>query len=695
MGLLAGFAAGSGPGSGGDSTRRERVPAPHLKPGAAGPTSYGRHKNQGIAMTEAGTKETLGFQTEVKQLLKLMIHSLYSNKEIFLRELISNASDACDKLRFEALSDAGLFESDPELKIRISVDRAARTITLSDNGIGMSRQDVIDNIGTIAKSGTREFFDRLTGDQAKDAHLIGQFGVGFYSSFIVADRVTLITRRAGLGAEHAVRWESTGEGDYTLETVTRESRGTDVILHLREGEDDLLEGSRLRGIVRRYSDHIMLPILMAKEEWDKDKGRMIATGEEEKVNQASALWARPKSEISDEQYQEFYKHVGHDFEPPLAWAHARVEGRHEYTQLLYVPARAPFDLWDREHRHGLKLYVKRVFIMDDAEQLLPAYLRFVRGVVDSSDLPLNVSREILQESKDVEAIRKGCVNRVLGLLEDLAGNQKDKYAKFWTEFGRVMKEGTGEDYANRERISKLLRFASTHADTPEQNVSLADYVARMKDGQDKIYYVTADSFQAAKSSPHLEIFRDKGIEVLLLSDRVDEWVVSNLPEFDGKPLASVAKGDLDLGQVADEEKKAREQEAGEYQDLVAKIREVLGDKVKDVRVTFRLTGSPACLVADANDMSMNLERMLKAAGQKVPNLQPILEINPRHPIVQRLKAGDDKVQLADWSHILFDQAMLAEGGNLEDPAGFVKRLNELMLSLAGEGQRIWTPGGEA
>ena len=646
-------------------------------------------------MAEAGTKETLGFQTEVKQLLKLMIHSLYSNKEIFLRELISNASDACDKLRFEALSDGGLLESDPELKLRIKVDRAARTITVSDNGVGMSRQDVIDNIGTIAKSGTREFFDRLTGDQAKDAHLIGQFGVGFYSSFIVADKVTLITRRAGLGAEQAVRWESAGEGDYTLETVSKDSRGTDVILHLREGEDDLLEGMRLRNIVRRYSDHIMLPILMDKEEWDKDKGESVATGEEEKVNQASALWARPKSEISEEQYQEFYKHVGHDFEPPLAWTHSRVEGRHEYTQLLYVPARAPFDLWDREHRHGLKLYVKRVFIMDDADQLLPAYLRFVRGVVDSNDLPLNVSREILQESKDVEAIRKGCVNRVLGLLEDLAENQKDKYAKFWTEFGRVVKEGTGEDFANRERIAKLLRFATTHADTPEQNVSLADYVARMKEGQDKIYYVTADSFQAAKSSPHLEIFRDKGIEVLLLSDRVDEWVVSSLHEFDGKPLASVAKGDLDLGQVADEEKKAREQEAGDYKDLVAKIREVLGDKVKDVRVTFRLTGSPACLVADENDMSMNLERMLKAAGQKVPNMQPILEINPRHPIVQRLKANEDKAQLSDWSHILFDQAMLAEGGNLEDPAGFVKRLNELMLSLAGDGSRIWTPGGEA
>ncbi len=646
-------------------------------------------------MAETTTRETLGFQTEVKQLLKLMVHSLYSNKEIFLRELISNASDACDKLRFEALTDAGLFEADPELKIRIRVDRAARTVSIADNGIGMSRQEVIDNIGTIAKSGTREFFEKLTGDQARDAHLIGQFGVGFYSSFIVADKVTLITRRAGLGAEHAVRWESAGEGEYTLETVTREARGTEVILHLREGEDELLDTARLRGIVQRYSDHIMLPILMEKEQWDKDKSQMVATGEEEKVNQASALWARPKSDITEEQYQEFYKHVGHDFEPPLAWTHSKVEGRHEYTQLLYIPSRAPFDLWDREHRHGIKLYVKRVFIMDDAEQLLPAYLRFVRGIVDSNDLPLNVSREILQASKDVEAIRKGCVNKVLSLLEDLAENHKDKYAKFWTEFGRVLKEGTGEDWANKERIARLLRFATTQADTPEQSVSLADYVSRMKDGQDKIYYVTADSFQAAKSSPHLEIFRQKGIEVLLLSDRVDEWVVSSLTEFDGKPLASVAKGDLDLGKVAEEEKQAREQEAGEFKDVVQKIREVLGDKVKEVRVTFRLTDSPACLVADEHGMSMNLERLLKAAGQKVPNMQPILEINPRHPIVQRLKADDDKVKLADWSHILFDQAMLAEGGNLEDPAGFVRRLNALMLSLAGEGSRIWTPGGEA
>ena len=632
-------------------------------------------------MAEAATKETLGFQTEVKQLLQLMIHSLYSNKEIFLRELISNASDACDKLRFEALTDAGLFEDDADLKIRVSFDRAARTVTISDNGIGMSRQEVIDNIGTIAKSGTREFFGRLTGDQARDANLIGQFGVGFYSSFIVADRVTLVTRRAGLGKDEGVRWESGGEGDYTIEPAEKPGRGTEVTLHLREGEDDLLEGFRLQSIIRKYSDHISLPILMNKQEWDKDKAENVILDELEKVNQASALWARPKSEITEEQYREFYKHVGHDFDAPLAWVHAKVEGKSEYTQLLYVPARAPFDLWDRDHRHGVKLYVRRVFIMDDAEQLLPNYLRFVRGVVDSSDLPLNVSREILQESKDVEAIRKGCVNKMLGLIEDLAENQKEKYTTFWKEFGRVLKEGVGEDYANKERIAKLLRFASTQADTEEQSVALGDYVARMKDGQEKIYYITADSFAAAKNSPHLEIFRKKGIEVLLLSDRVDEWVGSNLPEFDGKPLASVAKGDLDLGKLADEDKKEQEKEAGEYKELIEKIVKSLGDEVKEVRVTFRLTSSPACLVADEHAMSANLERMLKAAGQNVPGSKPILEINPHHPLVQRLKGEADEARFGDWSHILFDQALLAEGGQLDDPATFVKRLNELLLTM--------------
>jgi len=634
-------------------------------------------------MAETSTKETLGFQTEVSQLLKLMVHSLYSNKEIFLRELISNGSDACDKLRFEALTDPGLFESDPDLRIRIEVDRDARTITISDNGIGMSRQEVIDNIGTIAKSGTREFLDKLTGDAAADARLIGQFGVGFYSAFIVADKVTVVSRRAGVGAEHGVKWESTGEGNYTIETVARENRGTDVILHLRDGEDDFLEGTRLRSIVHRYSDHINLPILMKKEEWDGDKGKMVVKDEDEQINQASALWARPKTEISDEQYQEFYKHVAHDFESPLAWTHSKVEGRSEYTQLLYLPGRAPFDLWDREHRHGIKLYVRRVFIMDDAEQLLPAYLRFVRGVVDSNDLPLNVSREILQESKDVDTIRKGCVNRVLGLVEELAERQPEKFATFWKEFGRVLKEGVGEDFANKERIAKLLRFSTTHDDVEEQKISLSDYVGRMKDGQDKIYYVTADTHAAARSSPHLEIFRAKGIEVLLLSDRVDEWVVSNLPEFDGKQLVSVAKGALDLGQLGDDEKKEQEKEANEHKELAERIKKSLGDKVKEVRVTLRLTDSPACLVADEHAMSMNLERMLKAAGQNVPSSAPILEINTRHPIVQKMEGEQNEQRFGDWSSILFDQAMLADGGSLDDPSSFVKRLNQLMLTLSG------------
>ena len=638
-------------------------------------------------MSEAtSTRETLGFQAEVKQLLDLMVHSLYSNKEIFLRELISNASDACDKLRFEAMADPALFESDGELKIRVTFDKAARTLTVVDNGIGMSRDEVVANIGTIAKSGTREFFKSLTGDQAKDAHLIGQFGVGFYSSFIVADRVTLVTRRAGMGAEHGVRWESDGQGEYSLETVDKPARGTEVTLHLREGEDDLLSGYRLRSIIRKYSDHITLPILMQKEEWDKDKNENVLKEETEQVNQASALWARPKSEITDEQYQEFYKHVSHDFEAPLAWAHARVEGKTEYTQLLYLPAHAPFDLWDRDHRHGVKLYVRRVFIMDDAEHLMPGYLRFIRGVIDSNDLPLNVSREILQESKIVETIKAGSVKRVLGLLEDMAENDKDKYTKVWKEFGRVLKEGPGEDFANRERIAKLLRFSTTQTDSTDQTVSLADYVSRMKEGQDKIYYITADSFAAAKNSPHLEIFRKKGIEVLLLHERVDEWMSSNLNEFDGKSLQSVAKGDLDLGKLADEtEKKEQEQQAGDFKELTDKIQKVLGERVKEVRVTHRLTASPACLVSDQYGMSMNLERLLKAAGQSVPATKPILEINPTHPIVQGLKYEADETRFADWSHILFDQSLLAEGGQLEDPGSFVKRLNELMLALAGKG----------
>jgi len=625
-------------------------------------------------MTTATQKETLGFQAEVKQLLRLMIHSLYSNKEIFLRELISNASDACDKLRFEALSDSALFEGDGELKIHIAYDKDARTITISDNGVGMSRNEVIEHIGTIARSGTREFLDRLTGDQSKDAHLIGQFGVGFYSAFIVADKVTLITRRAGLGVEHGVSWESAGEGDYTLETVTKPGHGTDVILHLRDGEDEFLADWRLQSIVRKYSDHITLPILMRLEGKDAD----------EAINQANALWARPKVEISEEQYTEFYKHVAHDFEPALAHVHSKVEGKQEYTLLLYVPGHAPFDLWDRDQHHGIKLYVRRVFIMEDVDKLMPHYLRFVRGVIDSNDLPLNVSREILQHSRDIDTIRAGATKKVLGMLEEMAGNDAEKYAQCWKEFGRVLKEGVGEDFANKERIAKLLRFSTTQDDSETQQVSLADYVARMKDGQDKIYYVTADSFAAAKNSPHLEIFRKKGVEVLLLSDRVDEWMVSNLPEFEGKSLQSVAKGELDLGALEDvEEKKAREQESDAFKDFTAKMQESLGEQVKEVRISHRLTDSPACLVVDAQGMGMNLERMLKAAGQNVPLSKPILEVNPQHPLVTMLKEESDAARFGDLSQILLDQALLAEGGQLEDPAGFVKKLNGLMLSLSG------------
>ena len=632
-------------------------------------------------------KQTLGFQAEVKQLLQLMIHSLYSNKEIFLRELVSNASDAADKLRFEAINNAALFENDPDLKIKITFDKTARTITISDNGIGMSRDEAIEHLGTIAKSGTKEFFSRLSGDQQKDAALIGQFGVGFYSAFIVADKITVDTRRAGADATDGVRWESAGEGDFSVEAIDKPSRGTDITLHLREGEDDFLSSWKLKSIIRKYSDHIALPILMQKEEWDEEKKETVIKDEFETVNQASALWARNKSDITPEQYNEFYKHVAHDFEPPLAFTHNRVEGRSEYTQLLYIPAHAPFDLWDRNKRGGIKLYVKRVFIMDDAEQLMPVYLRFVKGVIDSNDLPLNVSRELLQESRDVKVIREGSTKRILSMLEELANadeqEQKDKYATFWKEFGQVLKEGIGEDATNKERIAKLLRFSSTHNDNDEQTVSFADYVSRMKEGQDKIYYVTADSFAAAKNSPHLEIFRKKGVEVLLLTDRVDEWMLSFLQDFDGKELVSVAKGDLDLGKLEDEaEKKQHEETEANYKELVEKMKTALADKAKDVRVTFRLTDSPACLVADEHELSGNLMRMLKAAGQNAPESKPILEINPDHPLVQRLKYEEAKFN--DWSSILFDQAMLAEGGTLTDPAGFVKRLNEMLLGMTGK-----------
>jgi molecular chaperone HtpG len=633
-----------------------------------------------MSKIETNNRETMGFQAEVKELLQLMIHSLYSNREIFLRELISNAADASDKLRFEALHNAALFENDSELNIHVGYDKEARTLTISDNGIGMSRDEVINNLGTIAKSGTREFFTRLSGDQQKDANLIGQFGVGFYSAFIVADKVSVVTRRAGEKTDQGVRWESDGGGEFVIEMVEKEKRGTSITLHLREDQDDLLSGSKLRTIIHKYSDHIVQPILMKKEEW-KD-GAQVVLEEDETVNQAFALWARAKNEITDDEYKAFYKHVGHDYEDPLAWTHARVEGRQEYTQLLYVPSRAPFDMWDRESMHGVKLYVRRVFIMDDAAQLMPNYLRFIRGVVDSNNLPLNVSREILQESKDIEAIRAGCTKKVLGMLEDMANKEQDKYAKFWGEFGKVLKEGIGEDHANKEKIASLLRMASTHTDTGENTVSLADYIGRMKEGQDKIYYITADTFNAAKNSPHLEVFRKKGIEVLLLTDRVDEWVVSNLAEFQSKQLASVAKGGLDLGKLEDEaEKKEQEKDAGDFKELTDKIMASLTGRVKEVRVTHRLTESPACLVADEHDMNANLARLLKASGQQAPVSQPILEINPKHPVVLRLKAEEKKFD--DWASVLFDQALLAEGGQLDDPASFVKRVNQLMLEMSG------------
>jgi molecular chaperone HtpG len=624
-------------------------------------------------MTTDTSKETLEFQAEVRQLLQLMIHSLYSNKEIFLRELISNASDACDKLRFEALSNDSLYEGDSDLKIRIGFDKEARTVTISDNGIGMSREEVIDNIGTIAKSGTRQFFDSLTGDQGKDLELIGQFGVGFYSSFIVADKVTLTTRRAG--TDEAVQWVSNGEGSYSLESVDKPGRGTEVVLHLREGEGEFLEPYRLRSIVTRYSDHISLPIEMPSQEEGTDTF--------EAINSASALWKRPRKDISDDEYREFYKHVAHDFGDPMAWTHNQVEGTQSYTSLLYIPEHAPFDLWDRDRRHGIKLYVRRVFIMDDAENLMPQYLRFVRGLVDSDDLPLNVSREILQKNKFIDSIRAASVKKVLGLLENMAKNEPEKYSKFWSQYGRVMKEGPAEDYGNRERIAKLLRFASTHNDSAGQEVTLEEYVGRMQEGQEKIYYITADSFAAAKHSPHLEVFRKKGIEVLLLHDRVDEWMMSHFTEFDGKPLVSVAKGDLDLGKLQDEaEEQAAKQAEDEYKDLVTRIKDVLGEDVSDVRVSHRLTDSPSCLVLGVQEMPIHLQQVMKQAGHELPDSKPTLEINPAHTLVQRLADQQDESRFSDWSRLLFEQAMLSEGAQLEDPAAFVKRMNSLLTEVS-------------
>lgn len=624
------------------------------------------------------TKQTHAFQAEVKQILHLVTHSLYSNKEIFLRELVSNASDACDKLRFEALDNAALFEDTPNLEVRVSFDEQAKTLTISDNGIGMSADEAASHLGTIAKSGTREFMAKLEGDQKKDAQLIGQFGVGFYSGFIVADRITVETRRAGLPADQGVRWSSEGTGEYELETITKPGRGTDVVLHLRDGEEEFLKTWRVKSTIAKYSDHISLPILMKKEEWDADNAKQVVLDEWEPVNKASALWSRSKSEVTQEQYEEFYKQISHDTEAPLAYTHNRVEGRSEYTQLLYIPQKAPFDLWNRDKRGGVKLYVKRVFIMDDAEALMPVYLRFVKGVIDSADLPLNVSRELLQESRDVKAIREGSTKRVLGMLESLANSEeqadKDKYAAFWTDFGQVLKEGIGEDHANQERLAKLFRFASTHADA---NVSLADYVGRAKDGQDVIYYITADSLAAAKHSPQLEIFRKKGIEVLLLVDRVDEWMLSHLYEFEGKQLQSVAKGAVDLGKLQDEdEKKKAEETAESLKPLIDKLKDALKDRAKDVRVTTRLVDSPACIVVEEGDMSGHLARLLKQAGQTAPESKPTLEINAEHALVKKLDGSD---HFDDLAQVLFDQAVLAEGGHLEDPAAYVRRVNALLV----------------
>ncbi len=639
------------------------------------------------------------FQAEVAQLLHLVTHSLYSNKEIFLRELISNASDACDKLRYEALNNAALFEDTPTLEIRVAFDKAAKTLTISDNGIGMSEQEAIDHLGTIAKSGTRDFMSKLSGDQQSDAKdqgsLIGQFGVGFYSGFIVADKISVETRRAGAPAAEGVRWTSGGTGEFEVQTISQDKRGTHIILHLRDDADEYLSNWKLKSIINKYSDHIALPILMRKEEWKEGEndqpGEMVVADEWETINKASALWTRPKKDISEEQHAEFYKAISHDFEPPLAWSHNKVEGSIEYTQLLYLPSKAPFDLWNRDKKGGIKLYVKRVFIMDDAEALLPTYLRFVKGVVDSADLPLNVSRELLQESRDVKAIREGNTRRVLSMLEDLSkhdvpaadasdDDKKDagKFTKFYTDFGAVLKEGLGEDFANKDKIAKLLRFASSTTDTV--SVGFADYKARMKEGQDAIFYITADSLAAAKNSPQLEVFRKKGIEVLLMSDRVDEWALGFLNEFDGTPLQSVAKGAFDLGKLQDdEEKKAAEEAAETFKPLLAKLKEALKDKADDVRVTSRLVDSPACLVVKDDGISLQLARMLKQAGQSAPESKPILEVNPEHPLVKKLDTPEGQIHFHDLAHIVFDQALLAEGGMPEDPAAYVKRVNALLV----------------
>jgi len=644
-------------------------------------------------MTVDAHKETMEFQAEVSQVLNLVIRSLYSNKEIFLRELISNASDAAEKLRFEALTDDALLEEDPNLRIRVEVDKEAGTVTISDNGIGMNRAEISELIGTIASSGTRKFLENLSGDQAKDNALIGQFGVGFYSAFIVADKVTVETRRAGLGAEHGVRWESAGEGSYTIETVEKPGRGTDVTLHLKEDEKEFADAYRLRSVIGKFSDHIALPVEMLKEEMPSPEAEDEEKKEEEqkapeweRVNTGTALWMRNKADVTDEEYKEFYKHVSHDFDEPLDWMHNRVEGTNEYSALLFIPKRAPWDMWDREQKHGVKLYVRRVFIMDEADKLMPRYLRFIKGVVDSDDLPLNVSREILQHDRKIGSIRSANVKRILGQLEKMAKNDAEKYQTFWNEFGAVLKEGPGEDFANKERIAGLLRFSTTKSEGNDQSVSLDQYVERMVEGQEKIYYITADSPAAARNSPHLEIFKKKDIEVLLLSDRVDEWLVNYMTDYKEKPWQSVAKGALDLGDLEDkEEKEEAEKAAEEHKPLLERVQKVLDGKVKEVRVSHRLTDSPACLVVDEHDMSANLARVLKSVGQEAPTSQPIFEINVEHPLLKRLDSEPDEDRFADLSNILFDQAMLAEGGQLDDPGSFVTRLNQLMLNMMLQG----------
>ncbi|MFN6969532.1 MAG: molecular chaperone HtpG [Rheinheimera sp.] len=640
-------------------------------------------------MTETTQKQTHGFQAEVKQLLQLMIHSLYSNKEIFLRELVSNASDAADKLRFLALSDSSLYDNDGDLRVRISLDEAAKTITISDNGIGMTRDEVISHLGTIAKSGTKEFFSQLSGEASKDSQLIGQFGVGFYSAFIVADKVTVRTRKAGATADSAVEWESSGEGEYSLAPITKDSRGTDIILHLREGETEFLSKWKVEGIVTKYSDHISIPVQMWEEgsaESEGEEGEKIAAteGHWKVVNKATALWMRDKSEVTETEYQEFYKHISHDWTEPLSWSHNKVEGNSNYTSLLYVPKKAPFDLWNREARHGLKLYVQRVFIMDDAEQFMPSYLRFIKGVLDSSDLPLNVSREILQDTKVTQSLRKGCTSRVLKMLEKMAkAEDQAEYQTFWNEFGQVMKEGPAEDFANKDQIAKLLRFASTHNDSDIQNVGLEAYVSRMKESQDEIYYLVGDSYEAVKHSPHLEVLRKKGIEVLLLSDRIDEWLMQHLTDFDGKKLRSVAKGGLDLSKLDDEATKQAQQETEQqFAAVAARFKVALGDQVKDVKVSHRLTDSPACIVTDEFDMSTQMMKLMESVGQKVPEVKPIFELNPEHQLVKHIADVQDESRFKQWAEVIFEQALLAERGSLKNPASFVTRLNSLLLDLA-------------